>query len=1539
MKIIHRATIRSSHRGSVGKAYFWLFLVVCTGWGYTRAADSKPADPNNTAAQAELIARVTAESVADKTEAVLWAQQYGYPIRSEDNQRVYELMAVWKDRPVYFVADNVNAAISTAADRIRDMVAWNLDGSGVNVGLWDESVARATHREFRTPDGKSRLQAGDRGGSSPHTTHVAGTIGAMGIDPAAKGMAPAAAIQSFNWNYDASKMAVWTAYAPGQSNAIYVSNHSYGFIGGWVYLSTADLTGYKGWHWTATWLGAGSYDDWFGAYHKIAQQWDDVAYTKNYYLAFAAAGNDRTDNPPLGETVYYSKSNLWYSTVYDLGTCPLGDGFAKGGYDTICGPAVAKNIVTVGAVGDAVADGARSLADANMATFSSWGPTTDGRIKPDIVANGVNLYSTDSNSDDSYATHSGTSMATPNATGSAALLVQFYHRLFPGKSMRASTLKGLIIQTADDLGRPGPDYQFGWGLMNARAAAELIQRQHDEPAGRMMLEGRLTSNNPVDNNPDDVYYFYSDAVEPIRISLCWTDPPGVYTTNFSDTSPRLIHDLDMRVVEPDGSSVCYPYVLNPADPCAVATTGDNRVDPVEQVYIGAPSEVGRYKVQINYKGTLAKGEQYYSLVSNAPLFDQSPPAADMSVFTALNTAVTITLKATDDGLPKPPARLTYTIASLPQHGSLKYPTGTTITTPGKIINSGNQVVYTPNAGYTGDDSFRFYTDDGGTAPAGGPSNTATVALQVTNLVTAHYQINAPADDGYASIWGGYQMLSSASLLVGQYTTGMRFTNVAIPQGSQIVSACLEVCQGSDHIDKRFASVLRAEATGNAISFAKAGRYINDLPRTQASVSWVWDTSTRYSKDASGDGQPYPGYWFTSPDISGIVQEIVARADWSQGNAIALLYASDGASTWNLSLLSYEQYPARSPGLTVAYIPPAGAGTVTPPEPGQAPPVATNMTMYVTANMPGLITLGAADDGLPGPTGFTISSLPGHGSLQSLSGTPITKPATLTDLDGQVVYKPSQGFSGDDSFTFYADDGGSAPAGGKSNTATVTLKVRYMITREYEVIAQEDDAYGTDANTVVVSETLSVGQHSSAMRFRNIDIPQDSEIVRARLKLCMDTTSIDKPVEGTLYAQAVGDANDFNQPDLRIPTLPRTQASVPWTWTTGQTCPREQYCSSPELRTVVQEIIDRDDWSAGNCMAILCAGGASSGQDLKFFACSTPYSNCAAALEITYTLKPGVEWIAKGIPPQAGNPTVSTTTDKPITITLGAVDDGLPNPPGKLTYMIVSLPSHGTLEYPAGGQIAAPGTLPDFGNQVVYRAEPNFAGDDSFTFYADDGGTRPRGGKSDTGTVKVTVTGPVIQTITRTFETGASVDDASATSQSTQNAVFDTYLKVGVTTSAVRFKGLDIPRASKIVKAQLTLNIIKSFSTTSPVEGLIQAEATGNAAGFMGDDRYLLQLPRTKASVAWIWEGGLTYGAPFYRPRPATSPDLAAVVQEIVNRPDWVPGNAIALILSSTNQPGTDLEFVAYDLLVGNEYDPHEPPSIRNPSKLEITYAQ
>jgi hypothetical protein len=1420
-------------------------------------------------------------------------------------------MAVRDDRPAYYTTQNVNAAISVATDRVRDAPFWQLDGSGVVVGLWDVASARATHQEFQRPEGGSRIHLGNTPVLSTHSTHVAGTIGAQGIDPAARGMAPAVKITSFNWDSDAAQMAALTASRPNQPDGIYVSNHSYGYIGGWIYLSDTSATGHTGWHWTAHWAGAQSRDDWFGFYHTIAGQWDDVAYTKNYYLAFAAAGNDRTDNPPLGATVYYF-DNIWHSIVYDPNTCAPGDGVAEGGYDTLCGPAVAKNIMTVGAVGDAVADGTRSIADANMASFSSWGPTDDGRIKPDIVTNGINLYSTNSSADDSYATYSGTSMASPTATGSAALLVQLYGQLFPGQSMRSSTLKGLILHAADDLGQPGPDYQFGWGLMNLRAAAELIQKQHDlSSLGDTVVEGHLTYNGLPTNNPEDTYRLDADDTEPIRVTLCWTDPAGA----------RLVHDLDLRLIGPDGTTTYYPYVLDPAKPSAIAATGDNHVDNVEQVYIGVPPETGTYTIRVNYKGTLAKTEQYYSLISSMPLSSQFPPTAkDVKVCTLTDTEIIITLSATDDGLPTPPPKTTpglaYSIASLPKHGSLRYPYSSAITQPTRLVNKGDTVAYTPDPGFKGEDSFSFYADDGGVAPSGGASNTATVTISVGDFTRVERQISTGADDGYIPLAGGAQDLNGKWLLFGPYRMAMRFQNISVPQGSRIVGARLKFARDDSRVTERFEGRLSAQATGSAGSFVPDGVYLGTLSKTESYVLWTWEARMACSSVEEGV------YWYQSPDMSEIIREIINRSDWSSGNAMVILYEGKTDSSTG-SLRAYSYNGGFPPHLSITYAPVSAEQPTAPAQPGVNPPTALDAWKYASANMAVPVNLEATDDGLPEPLSFAILSLPSHGSLCRPDGTPITQPKILAGHSSQVVYVPQAGFVGDDAFTFCADDGGAKPSGGASNTATVTLSVRHMVTREYQVIADDDDAYGADGDPVVFSDTLLVGQYDSAMRFRNVDVPRGSEIISSRLKLCPKTSTSAVAVKGLLYAEAADDVNDFSQPGLRLRDLPRTQESVPWLCLVANNWPQATFCSGPDMGGVLQEIVSQDDWSSGNALAVLYAGDSSTSLNLRFFGCSVPYSNQAAKLEVTYTLAPGVPWVGPpSHPPQAVYATLETAFNQPVTVTLVALDDGLPNPPGRLTYTIESLPGHGTLELPSRGPVTQGQPLPDFGNQVVYCPEPDFTGDDSFTFSADDGGTRQVGGRSNIATIKLTVKPSVIRTVTRTYQVSTREDDASATPGNSWNSVYETTLKVGVRLSGMRFKGVDVPAGAKVTKAVLKIRN-SEMTLTYPVAGAIQGEAGGNPGDFSGSERSLNGLPRTTASVAGPWQAG------YYLRAWADSPDISPVIQQIIDRPDWSSGNAIVIIFSSEELCLQNVEFMAYDYYDGGDS--------RYPPTLEITY--
>jgi PKD repeat protein len=559
------------------------------------AQDAEPRfrDPAKRQAAVEALKR---EAHSKRQRAHVEAARRGWEVRKELPWYTYELVDVKDGNPVYVATDNANAAISTSVNLVRNTAPYNLNGSGLTVGVWDGGSILQTHQEFT-----GRLTSLD--GASPHyhATHVGGTIGGAGIQANALGMAPSVTLDSYDWNSDDSEMAGRGASYGGESGTITVSNHSYGTISGWAFGS---YSGNSGWHW----FNAASVDrdPGFGRYTSGARGWDVIAQDAPYYLIFKSAGNDRNDAPSNGNTVYFSDGG-WQSATYDSAVHPLGEGVIKGGYDTIGFNGNAKNIMTIGAANDAVSGGARQPSNSTITSFSGWGPSDDGRIKPDIVANGASLYSAYTGSDSSYASLSGTSMSSPNASGSAILLVQHFLNK-TGHYMRSSTLKGLILHTATDIGRPGPDYIYGWGLMDTKAAADHITAYDDNPGNMMMIEDRLT-----DTDTSDSYTFAWDGSSAIRVTLCWIDPPHA-TINASDSlTPALVNDLDLRVTGP-GSSTYDPYILDVANPANNATTGENNVDNVEQVYIANPGNVGNYTVTIDFDGTLDGNEQLYSLM-------------------------------------------------------------------------------------------------------------------------------------------------------------------------------------------------------------------------------------------------------------------------------------------------------------------------------------------------------------------------------------------------------------------------------------------------------------------------------------------------------------------------------------------------------------------------------------------------------------------------------------------------------------------------------------------------------------------------------------------------------------------------------------------------------------------------------------------------------------------------------------------------------------------------------------------------------------
>ncbi len=543
----------------------------------------------------------------------------GLPLRfKKPDGGTQELVDFKGEEPVYLTTFNANAAISTGANLLRPS-PYALDGAGITVGVWDAAGGRPTHQEFSVA-GISRLTNKNGPATDEHAMHVAGTIAASGFNVSARGMANAARIDSYDWNNDTGEMSLRAASAPGQqATKIYLSNHSYGIVSGW-----------EGGTWWGNGTNAAGVEQDFGRYDSNARSIDALTYDAPYFLPFWAAGNDRNDNPSAGDIVRLNPSNS--STVtYNPSLHPKGDGVYRNGFETISFKGLAKNIVTIGAVEDAVTGSTRDITKATLTSFSSTGPCDDGRIKPDLVANGASVTSCVDWSNSAYTSMSGTSMASPNACGSAALLVQHYGRLFPGGAMRSSTLKGLLIHAADDLGNPGPDYKTGWGLINVKEAADLLTDHQAFPTKRRLIEDEVTSFIAT-----RTYEFEWDGSSPIRATLCWTDPEGTAITQHDSRSSNLVNNLNLRLVAPNGISF-YPFVMpfvgtwTTASMDLPATTGINNTDNVEQVLVKTPGQTGTWRAEVSYSGFLTNFGQKFGLLisgskeSSVPDIDIFPP--------------------------------------------------------------------------------------------------------------------------------------------------------------------------------------------------------------------------------------------------------------------------------------------------------------------------------------------------------------------------------------------------------------------------------------------------------------------------------------------------------------------------------------------------------------------------------------------------------------------------------------------------------------------------------------------------------------------------------------------------------------------------------------------------------------------------------------------------------------------------------------------------------------------------------------------------
>jgi len=460
--------------------------------------------------------------------------------------------------------------LSEVNDQIRSSIGVNtileapygLDGSGSNVLVYD-----AGHVDRNHPDLAGRVTYGEAGGAAQHSTHVGGTVGGNGTNSGGtyKGMAPATAITSY---FLASCNPNCLYNSPSDIESNYhdaLHDHGADFATNSL-ASNVAINGYP--------------CSWEGDYELTAQLIDAIAGGSLGvpFMSLWAAGNERA-----------------------YGTCGTG-------YNTTGIPATAKNNIVVGAT---------NSNDHSMTYFSSWGPVDDGRTRPDVCAPGCQVGGdggiTSTTPGGGYGSMCGTSMATPATAGVVADLLQEWRGTM-GLPLRPlpATIKALLINTANDYGTAGPDYQFGYGEIRP---VELIDH----------LRNRYLLRQGMIEHAEEVIFPVTvpAGTSVLKATLAWDDVPGQQLAQR-----ELVNDLDLTLESPSGEFT-MPWILTPANPSAPATRGTDRINPSEQALVSNPA-AGTWKVHV--KGyAVPQGPQSFGVVANAVRGQDQSGAPDEAV--------------------------------------------------------------------------------------------------------------------------------------------------------------------------------------------------------------------------------------------------------------------------------------------------------------------------------------------------------------------------------------------------------------------------------------------------------------------------------------------------------------------------------------------------------------------------------------------------------------------------------------------------------------------------------------------------------------------------------------------------------------------------------------------------------------------------------------------------------------------------------------------------------------------------------------------
>ncbi|MDX1650907.1 MAG: S8 family serine peptidase [Brumimicrobium sp.] len=312
---------------------------------------------------------------------------------------------------------------------------------------------------------------------------------------------------------------------------------------------------------------------------------NDVFITSKSYSNGCNAGYTSLTQE-LDQQVRLYPSLIHVFSAGNSGTSDCGYGAGDGWGNITGGHKAGKNVVAVG-----------NLTSSNiLASSSSRGPASDGRIKPDICGIGTQVYSTVY--DNNYDNFTGTSMSCPGVAGTITQLYDAFQDINGGTIPPSGLIKGTVLNTADDLGNPGPDFQYGWGKINARRAFEVIN------------DGTYLTD-VIDQGQQHTHQItVPTGTKQLRVMVYWTDYEG-----STSASLALVNDLNIALIDPL-TTTYEPWVLDPTPNAvaldAVAVRGTDNLNNMEQVTLENP-QAGVYTINVD-GFNVPQGPQEYFLI-------------------------------------------------------------------------------------------------------------------------------------------------------------------------------------------------------------------------------------------------------------------------------------------------------------------------------------------------------------------------------------------------------------------------------------------------------------------------------------------------------------------------------------------------------------------------------------------------------------------------------------------------------------------------------------------------------------------------------------------------------------------------------------------------------------------------------------------------------------------------------------------------------------------------------------------------------------